>query len=201
MIAIVDYGMGNLKSVYNAFKMIGFDVAIVSDEKAIINADRVVLPGVGAFGDCMNGLVERGLLESIKGFIATGKPFLGICVGMQLLFEKSYEFGEQKGLGYFRGTVQRFPGREGFKVPHMGWNMIKKLTDHPLLSGIADGAYLYFVHSYYAPVVENTVAVCNYIEDFTAMVVKGNIAGVQFHPEKSQKIGLSILKNFGEWRC
>jgi len=201
MIAIVDYGMGNLRSVYNAFKTLEFDAKIVSDEKSIKSADRLVLPGVGAFGDCFQGLIDRGLVDAVRDFISSGKPFLGICVGMQLLFEKSYEFGEQIGLGYFKGAVVRFPEKDRYKIPHMGWNEVKILRDHPVIKDIPDGSFLYFVHSYYAPVIEDSTMVCNYIEDFTAMVAKDNIVGVQFHPEKSQRLGLAILKNFGEWKC
>jgi len=201
MIGIVDYGMGNLRSVYNAFKKLGIDAKIVFDEREIKDADRLVLPGVGAFGDCMKGLIDRKLIDSVRSFIDTGKPFLGICVGMQLLFEKSLEFGEQIGLGYFNGTVKRFPEKDRFKIPHMGWNQVNILKRHPLIDGIENGTYLYFVHSYYAPVVEETILSCDYIDNFSAMVVRDNIAAVQFHPEKSQDMGLRILKNFGEWRC
>ncbi len=201
MIAIVDYGMGNLKSVYNAFKLLGLNAKIVSDSKGIKEADRLVLPGVGAFGDCMKGLVDRGLVDGIKDFISSGKPFLGICVGMQLLFEKSFEFGEQIGLGYFKGSVKRFPEKDRYKIPHMGWNQVSIVSKHPLIDGLEDGSFLYFVHSYYAPVIDETILKCNYIEDFSAMVIRDNIAAVQFHPEKSQKLGLMILKNFGEWQC
>ncbi|MGB9732238.1 MULTISPECIES: imidazole glycerol phosphate synthase subunit HisH [Calditerrivibrio] len=201
MIGIVDYGMGNLKSVYNAFKKLGIDAKIVSDERDIKDLDKLILPGVGAFGDCMKGLIDRGLIDSVKSFIASGKPFLGICVGMQLLFEKSLEFGEQIGLGYFKGTVKRFPEKGRFKIPHMGWNQINILKRHSLIDGIENGTYFYFVHSYYAPVVEETIISCDYIDNFSAMVVRDNIAAVQFHPEKSQDKGLRILKNFGEWRC
>lgn len=201
MIAIVDYGMGNLKSVYNAFKLLGIEAKIVSDPNEVKMADRLVLPGVGAFGDCMKGLIDRGLVDGIRDFISSGKPFLGICVGMQLLFEKSFEFGEQIGLGYFKGAVKRFPEKDRFKIPHMGWNQVNILSKHPLINGLKEGSFLYFVHSYYAPVIDETVLKCSYIEDFSAMVVRDNIAAVQFHPEKSQKLGLTILKNFGEWQC
>lgn len=201
MIGIVDYGMGNLRSVYNALKKIGIDAKIVSDEREMKDLDRLILPGVGAFGDCMKGLIDRGLIDSVRSFIASGKPFLGICVGMQLLFEKSLEFGEQMGLGYFKGTVKHFPEKDRFKIPHMGWNQISILKRDPLIDGIENGTYFYFVHSYYAPIVEETILSCDYIDNFSAMVVRDNIAAVQFHPEKSQDIGLRILKNFGDWRC
>lgn len=201
MIVIVDYGMGNLKSVFNAFTLLGYDAKVSDSPKDIINADRLVLPGVGAFGDCMAGLVDKGIVNSVKDFIAKGAPFLGICVGMQLLFTKSFEFGEQLGLSYFTGDIKRFDDDGVHKVPHMGWNSLKILKDTPLLNGVDDGSFVYFVHSYYAPVIEHTVASCEYVNNFSAMVIKDNIAAVQFHPEKSQANGLKILKNFAEWKC
>lgn len=201
MIVIVDYGMGNIRSVHNALSYLNLDAKISSSPDEILKADRVILPGVGAFGDCMKGLFEKGLIDAVKGFIDKGNPFLGICVGMQLLFERSFEFGEQKGLGYFDGDVKRFNNDGIHKVPHMGWNNILLVNDHPLVRGLTNDSFFYFVHSYYAPVVKETIAVCDYINRFSAIVAKGNIAGVQFHPEKSQKNGLQFLKNFGEWRC
>ncbi|MEF3254092.1 MAG: imidazole glycerol phosphate synthase subunit HisH, partial [Deferribacterales bacterium] len=185
----------------NALKSLGFDAKISNLPEDIINADRVILPGVGAFGDCMKGLMYGGLVEFIKEFIDKGRPFLGICVGVQLLFTRSFEFGEQAGLGYFKGDVNRFPDDGLNKVPHMGWNNVKILKSDPLLDGLKDGDFFYFVHSYYAPVIEDTVLETEYIERFSAMVVRDNIAAVQFHPEKSQKNGLKFLKNFAEWRC
>jgi glutamine amidotransferase len=201
MILIIDYGMGNIRSVHNALNYLNLEAKISSEPEEILKADRVILPGVGAFGDCMKGLIEKGVIDAVKEFIDKGKPFLGICVGMQLLFERSFEFGEQKGLGYFDGDVKRFDNDGLHKVPHMGWNNILLVNDHPLVRGITNDSFFYFVHSYYAPVVNETVVECNYINRFSAMVVKGNIAGVQFHPEKSQKNGLHFLKNFGEWKC
>lgn len=201
MILIIDYGMGNIRSVHNALNYLNLEAKISSEPEEILKADRVILPGVGAFGDCMKGLIEKGVIDAVKEFIDKGKPFLGICVGMQLLFERSFEFGEQKGLGYFDGDVKRFDNDGLHKVPHMGWNNILLVNDHPLVRGITNDSFFYFVHSYYASVVNETVVECNYINRFSAMVVKGNIAGVQFHPEKSQKNGLHFLKNFGEWKC
>lgn len=201
MITIIDYGMGNLQSVYNAFKDLGFATKVSDDPKEIKSADKVVLPGVGAFRDCLNGVVDGGFRDEIFEFIDRKRPFLGICVGMQLLFEKSFEFGEHEGFGFFNGFVQKFPQKvidEGGKIPHMGWNSIKILKEHPILKGLTDNLFLYFVHSFYAPVTEHTILECNYGVDFSAAVAKDNIVGVQFHPEKSQTLGLKILKNFGE---
>lgn len=201
MIIIIDYGMGNLQSVYNAFKNLGFTAKISNNPKEIQSADKVVLPGVGAFKDCLNGVVDGGFRDEIFEFIDSERPFLGICVGMQLLFEKSFEFGEHEGFGFFKGFVQKFPQKvidEGGKIPHMGWNSVKILKEHPILEGITDDSFLYFVHSFYAPVIDYTILKCSYGVDFSAAVAKDNIIGVQFHPEKSQTLGLKILKNFGE---
>jgi glutamine amidotransferase len=201
MIAIIDYGMGNLRSVEKAFIHLGFNPKITSNPDEIINSEKAVLPGVGAFGDCLNGLIEKNLYETVENFIKSGKYFLGICVGMQLLFEKSLEFGEHKGFGFFKGTVQKFPEEiinQNMKIPHMGWNNISIIKKNPILSNIKNYSYLYFVHSFYAPVVEDTVALCNYGIDFTALAARQNVMATQFHPEKSQKIGLNILKNFGD---
>jgi glutamine amidotransferase len=201
MIAIIDYGMGNLRSVEKAFIHLGFNPIITSDPDEIINSEKAVLPGVGAFGDCLNGLIEKNLYETVENFIKSGKYFLGICVGMQLLFEKSLEFGEHKGFGFFKGTVQKFPEEilnQNMKIPHMGWNNISIIKKNPILSNIKNYSYLYFVHSFYAPIVEDTVALCNYGIDFTALAARQNVMATQFHPEKSQKIGLNILKNFGD---
>ena len=201
MITIIDYGMGNLQSVYNAFENLGFPAKISNNPNDVKSADKVVLPGVGAFKDCLVGVVSGGFKDEIFEFINKKRPFLGICVGMQMLFEKSFEFGEHDGFGFIKGFVQKFPQNivdKGMKVPHMGWNSVKVLKDHPLLKGVVDGSFLYFVHSFYAPVNEDTILECNYGVDFSAAVAKENIMGVQFHPEKSQALGLRILKNFGE---
>ena len=147
MIAVIDYGMGNLRSVQKGFEKVGFDAVVTSDIKIIESASKIVLPGVGAFTDCMNNLEDRGLVEPVIRGIEKGKPFLGICLGLQLLFEESEEFGNRKGLGLVKGKVKRFPNSE-LKVPHMGWNSIKKLKDTPLLADLGDDSYLYFVHSY-----------------------------------------------------
>ncbi|ADD69547.1 imidazole glycerol phosphate synthase, glutamine amidotransferase subunit [Denitrovibrio acetiphilus DSM 12809] len=204
MISVIDYEVGNLRSVEKALQSLGYDAKITSDPEDIRKSDRVILPGVGAFGDCRRELKESGLEESVVEFVATGRPVLGICVGMQMLFEKDYEFGEHDGFGYFKGSVRKFPDeivKQGMKIPQIGWNQVIKKFEHPLLEGINTGDYFYFVHSYRA-MSENPDAealTCVYGEEFTAMVIKGNIAATQFHPEKSQKLGLHLLNNFAVW--
>jgi len=199
MIAITDYDMGNLRSVQKAFERVGAHAEITRDPAVIESADGLVLPGVGAFGVCMDHLQEYRLVGPIKSFIATGRPFLGICLGLQLLFEESEEFGSSKGLGVIRGKVVRFPETSGLKVPHMGWNNASLAGKSALLEGIDDGTYFYFVHSYYV-VPEEDVAVTKtgYGLEFVSSIEKGNIFATQFHPEKSQSAGLRILKNFAE---
>ena len=199
MIAVIDYGMGNLRSVQKGFERVGFDAVVTSDIKIIESASKIVLPGVGAFTDCMNNLEDRGLVEPVIRGIEKGKPFLGICLGLQLLFEESEEFGNRKGLGVIKGKVKRFP-KGDLKVPHMGWNSIKKVKDTPLLADLADDSYLYFVHSYYVLPDEDVAATTtDYGMEFTSSIVKDNIFACQFHPEKSQADGLKILKAFGGW--
>jgi glutamine amidotransferase len=199
MIALVDYGMGNLLSVRKALEASGGDVEVVGRGSDIRKADAVVLPGVGNFGDGMEHLAKRGFPGEIIRFIESGKPFLGICLGMQMLLEESEEAPGVKGLGVFKGRVTRFPDK-GIKVPHMGWNSITLKGRSRYTRGIPDKSYFYFVHSYYsAPEDINTViARCDYILDFTAVIGRDNVVGVQFHPEKSQNPGLTILKNFVE---
>jgi glutamine amidotransferase len=199
MIAVIDYGMGNLRSVQKGFEKVGFEAVVTSDIKTIESASKIVLPGVGAFTDCMNNLEDRGLVEPVIRAIENGKPFLGICLGLQLLFEESEEFGNRKGLGLIKGKVKRFP-KGDLKVPHMGWNSIKKVKDTPLLADLADDSYLYFVHSYYVlPDEDVTATTTDYGMEFTSSIVKDNIFACQFHPEKSQADGLKILKAFGGW--
>ena len=199
MIAVIDYGMGNLRSVQKGFEKVGFDAVVSAEREVIENASHLVLPGVGAFKDCMHNLEERGLVEPVLKGIEKGKPFLGICLGLQLLFEKSEEFGAHKGLGLIKGKVARFP-KSDLKVPHMGWNSIKKLSDTPLLKQIDDNSFFYFVHSYYVIPEDNVTATSTeYGLEFTSSIIKDNIFACQFHPEKSQKEGLKILKAFGEW--
>ena len=201
MIAIVDYGMGNLRSVEKALQRVGADVRVVSTPKALDDASGIVLPGVGAFGDCMRHLGELGLIDAINGNIAKGKPFLGICLGLQALFTDSEEFGSTQGLDVFKGHVPRFPDNMGLKVPHMGWNSINIKRPAPILAEVPDGSFVYFVHSYYvAPEDASIVATTtDYGIEFTSMIWKDNVFATQFHPEKSQAVGLTILKGFKDF--
>lgn len=199
MIAIVDYGMGNLRSVEKGFKKVGVDASVTSDARVIENASAIVLPGVGAFRDCVKNLTNLSLTDAIAGSIRKGKPYLGICLGMQVLFSESEEFGSCRGLDVFRGRVVRF--RIDEKVPHMGWNNVHFLKRPPIFDGIEDNSYFYFVHSFYVvpdetDIVAGTTA---YGVDFTSMVWKDNVFATQFHPEKSQSLGLTVLKGFGEF--
>lgn len=195
MIAIVDYGMGNLKSVTNVFKKLGADVAITREKEVIRSASAVVLPGVGAFGKCIENLEKLNLLSFLRETILEGKPYLGICLGMQILFEKSEEAPGIKGMGIIKGSVPRFRGQ--IKVPHMGWNSIEIVKETPILKGIASGEHFYFVHSYYClPEEDVTATKTSYGGDFASSVLKDNIFACQFHPEKSQRIGQVLLKNF-----
>ena len=209
MIAVIDYHMGNLRSVEKAFESIGAEATVTRDPGVIKNASHIVLPGVGAFKDCMDNLGRYGLIEPIVRSIEAGKPFLGICLGLQLLFDESSEFGCHKGLGLISGKVLRFPTHMHeepgaspgeLKVPHMGWNDITKKKDSLLLKDIPDGSFFYFVHSYYvAPDSKDvTLTSTSYGIDFTSSVELDNIMACQFHPEKSQKKGLKVLKNFSE---
>ncbi|MBN00822.1 MAG: imidazole glycerol phosphate synthase subunit HisH [Planctomycetaceae bacterium] len=200
MIAIIDYEMGNLRSVQKGFEKVGHSAIVTSDAAQIRSASRVVLPGVGAFEDAMDALKRRDLIEPILEQIQSGKPFLGICLGLQLLFEKGFEGGEHEGLGLLAGTVNRFELPESYKVPHMGWNQIKIRQSAPILETIADGGYFYFVHSYFvAPSDDSCVALeTDYGVDFCSMIWRDNLYATQFHPEKSQELGLRILKNFAE---
>ena len=198
MITIVDYQMGNLRSVQKAIERVGGSAQISSDPKVIANAEKLVLPGVGAFGDAMNEIRRRDLADPIRDFIASDRPFLGICLGLQLLFEKGYENGEHQGLGVIEGEVVRFDLPEQFKVPHMGWNTVQKTKESPLLVDTPEGSHFYFVHSYYVrPSDPDAVALrCHYGTDFCAMVQRGNLFATQFHPEKSQENGLQLLRQF-----
>lgn len=200
MIAIVDYGMGNLRSVEKGFLKVGVDARIVNDAASIDNAEGVVLPGVGAFIDCIKNLTDMKLTEAIIKAIGKGKPFLGICLGLQVLFSESEEFGVCRGLNIFKGKVVRFPKME-LKVPHMGWNTLDIKKKPPIFTGIEDKAYFYFVHSFYVvPEDKDIIAgTTDYGVNFTAMVWKDNIFAMQFHPEKSQELGLKILKGYGDF--
>ena len=200
MIAIIDYQMGNLRSVQKGFEKVGHEATITSDPADLAKAEKVVLPGVGAFGDAMAELRRRDLIEPIRELVASNKPFLGICLGLQLLFDVSYEGGEYEGLGILPGKVVRFDVPHDYKVPHMGWNQLTIRRQAPLLKGLSDGVYCYFVHSYY--VVPDDLAVIatetNYPQPFCSMVWRDNLVATQFHPEKSQSDGLQMLKNFAE---
>lgn len=196
MIAIVDYGMGNLRSVQRAFEYVGAE-AIVTDHRATIeSASAVVLPGVGAFGKAMSNLKRAGLADVIRQVIARGRPFLGICLGLQLLFKESEEMGQHRGLSVFDGMVKRF--NVSLKVPQIGWNQIHVQQASPLLEGVADGSYAYFAHSYYVvpAVPEIVLATTDYGINYPSVIGQDNVFGLQFHPEKSQTVGLRILRNF-----
>ena len=199
VIAIVDYGMGNLRSVEKGFLKVGVDARVVTETGAVDGADAVVLPGVGAFRDCMKNLAGMSLTEAIVRAIRKGKPYLGICLGLQVLFTESEEFGTYAGLDIIKGKVRRF--RTDLKVPHMGWNNVKLLKRPPVFEGIEDESFFYFVHSFYVDPEANEVisATTDYGITFTSMVWKDNIVATQFHPEKSQETGLRILKNFGDF--
>lgn len=202
MIALLDYGSGNLRSAQKALLKVGADVRIVQKPDEIGDAQAMVLPGVGAFDDCINALRKQELLEAAREFIKTGKPFLGICVGYQALFEKSEEFNScAAGLGIFNGSVVRFTEKPGLKIPQIGWNQLDIVqTDCPLYRSIASGSYVYFVHSFYPqPVDAGIVATrTDYGDTFASSVWRDNVFATQFHPEKSQKVGLQLLKNFVE---
>ncbi len=201
MITVVDYGMGNLRSVSKALEKVGFNAKVSSDKKDIKNAKGIVVPGVGAFGDAIHNLERFELKEEIINAIKEGKPYLGICLGLQILFEYGYEFGEHQGLGILKGKVVRFENKVGFKVPHMGWNQVHLKKTTGMFSNIKEGEYFYFVHSFYADPSDETVisSITDYSVDFCSAVQIDNIWAVQFHPEKSQKAGLKLLKNFKEF--
>lgn len=201
MTVIIDYGMGNLASVRNAFLKVGDSSAIISSDPAMIeSAERLVLPGVGAFGDAMGNLTRMNLSAPIRDYILSGKPFLGICLGMQLLFEAGHESGDFEGLGIFKGEVNRF--NISLPVPHMGWNESVLRSDCPLFDGLDKKAYFYYDHSFYASPSNpsDCIASCEYGIEFTAAVGKGKTFGVQFHPEKSHEKGLQIIRNFSQMR-
>lgn len=207
MIAIIDYGMGNLRSVQKGFERVGCEAVVTADPKVVLEAEKIVLPGVGAFPDCMRNLEQGGFIEPLLRVIREGRPFLGICLGLQLLFTESEEFGIHKGLNVIPGRVVRFPEGmeaegEALKVPHMGWNQLSVRRRPRAFEGIEEGANFYFVHSYYvAPEDESVVATTtNYGIEFCSSIWKDNIVATQFHPEKSQEKGLRILKNFGEMK-
>lgn len=201
MIAIIDYGMGNIHSVQKALESFGAKTLVASDPHRLRDCKKMVLPGVGAFKDAVLELKGRGIVQEIERHIENKKPFLGICLGLQLLFEESQESKGVKGLGLLKGMIKRFENKRGFKIPHMGWNQLKLRNEAcPLLKDIADNSYVYFCHSYYPQPSDKHIiaATTDYGIDFTSIIYRDNIYGLQFHPEKSQRVGLMILKNFVE---
>lgn len=200
MITIIDYGMGNLRSVQKAFERTGHEATITDDPAVLADARKVVLPGVGAFRDAIAALEARHLVEPIRALVAGGKPLLGICLGLQLLFERSFEDGEYQGLGVIPGDVVRFELPPEYKVPHMGWNQVRFRRRPPIFAGVDEGAHFYFVHSYYVvPRDESVIATeTDYPQPFCSSIWRDNLFATQFHPEKSQQDGLRLLKNFAE---
>lgn len=198
MIAIIDYGAGNLHSVKNALDFLGADNIVTGNKKEILSADKVILPGVGAFGDAMKCLEESGLTKTVKAVAESGKPFLGICLGLHLLFEESEESPNVKGLGIFKGKIVKIPDNGGLKIPHMGWNNIHITKDSKILKNIGDEPYVYFVHSYYVEAEDSSVvsAYTEYGQRLDIAVERDNVFATQFHPEKSGDTGMEILKNF-----
>jgi glutamine amidotransferase len=197
-VAIIDYGVGNLRSVEKAFHAGGADAIVTSDERELRAAERLVLPGVGAFRACMEALTERGFDKLVRERVEDGTPLLGVCVGMQMLFEESEEFGTTRGLGLLRGRVRRFP--EGLHVPQVGWNQVEWRKEHALAEGIEDESFFYFVHSYFCDASDDADVLgrTEYGAAYASVVARGVVCGVQFHPEKSQSAGLRLLKNFAE---
>ena len=201
MLAIIDYGVGNLFSLKSSLKAVGVEAVVTNDPEEIKKADRLILPGVGAFGDAAQKLFDSGLCGVITEKVESGTPLMGICLGMQLLFEKSYEYGEHEGLGFLKGKVIGMENTipEGLKIPHIGWNALRFTKENPIFKYINEGDCVYFVHSFYAVDCEDSlIASTEYGKDLTAAVGKGNIYGCQFHPEKSGSVGLKILKAFSE---
>jgi imidazole glycerol-phosphate synthase subunit HisH len=201
MIGIVDYDIGNLRSVQKAFQHEGGEAVFVRTPREIAKADGLVLPGVGAFGDCVRSLADSGMWDAVLNWAKSGKPFFGICVGYQMLFDSSEEAPGRKGLGLFEGEVKKFTDRPGQKIPQIGWNTVEVLQpDAPLLAGIASGDFVYYVHSYYVqPRDRSLIALeTNYGDTFAAAIARGNLIATQFHPEKSQRAGLQLLRNFVE---
>ena len=202
MIALIDYGVGNLFSLKSSLNAVGADVVVTSDPEVIRKADKLILPAVGAFGDAAAKLRSNGLDRVIVDEVRAGKKIFGICLGMQMLFEKSYEYGEHQGLGLLKGSVIPMEGKipADLKIPHIGWNALITKKDHPIFKYIKNGDCVYFVHSYYATDCdESLLATAEYGNELTAAVALGNVSGTQFHPEKSGDVGLSILKAFAEW--
>ena len=202
MIAIIDYGVGNLFSLRSSLDMIGAESVVTNDPEVIRSADKILLPGVGAFEDAKRKLSESGLDKLILELVDGGKKIMGICLGMQMLFERSFEYGEHKGLGLLSGSVIPMQGTipEGLQIPHIGWNKLNVVSEHPVFRYTKNGDYVYFVHSFYASGCEDSLlATTDYGINITAAVAKDNVAGMQFHPEKSGECGLNILRAFAEW--
>ena len=199
-IVIIDYGMGNLRNVQKGFEHIDVGATVTRNKKEIAGASAIVLPGVGAFGDCMENLEKYGLIEPILRSVEKGKPYLGICLGLQILFSESEEFGNKKGLDLIKGKVVRFQPDPEHKVPHMGWNTVEKVREVPLLDGIESGTFFYFIHSYYVNPDEGkwNLTMTRYGIPFVSSIRKENLFATQFHPEKSQQKGLRILENFAK---
>lgn len=200
MITIVDYGAGNLQSVEKAFQYIGAETRVVSSGDELLTAEALVLPGVGAFRDAMQNLEDRGMVQAIQDYIASKKPFMGICLGLQLLFEESEEFGRVKGLGVFQGKIRKIPSENGLKVPHMGWNSLSLKKEDGIFKGLSGDPYVYFVHSYYLKAEDRSIvsAQTEYGVKIDAAIQSGNVFATQFHPEKSGRVGLQMLRNFLE---
>lgn len=198
IMGIVDYGMGNLRSVCNALAEIEVEAELFSDPERLGRYDKIIIPGVGAFEEAMENLHDLGMVAALNDHVELGKPLLGICLGMQLICRRSYENGEHEGLGWIDAEVRHFPPGEGIKVPHMGWNAIEFDRPHPLLSEVRPGADVYFVHSYYVDCVEaaDSLGTTEHGIRFTSVVGRGNVVGMQFHPEKSQHVGMQLLRNF-----
>jgi glutamine amidotransferase len=201
VIAVIDYGMGNLRSVEKGFERVGCPAVVTRDPGTVTEARGIVLPGVGAFNACMENLRRFGLVEPIRDAVRREKPFLGICLGFQLLFSESEEFGPEKGLDLFPGKVVGFRAEDGLKVPHMGWNQVRKQAESPFLEGISDGDYFYFVHSYYVVPEDSSIAATttSYGGSFVSSIATRRLFACQFHPEKSQETGLRVLANFGRF--
>lgn len=200
MIAIIDYDAGNIKSVEKALLFLGEEVIVTRDKTIILNADKAILPGVGSFGDAMNKLSEYDLVDTIKAFVNTGKPFLGICLGLQLLFEESEESPGVSGLGIFKGKIIKFTENKGYKIPQIGWNSLDINPESRLFKGIPNESYVYFVHSYYLQAEDESIVAARteYADMFHSAVEKNNVFACQFHPEKSSDVGLKILSNFAK---
>ena len=197
-IAIIDYGVGNLRSVEKAFTATGCEAIVTANDRELRNAERLVLPGVGAFAACMKALTERGFDQLVRERVKQGTPLLGVCVGMQMLFEESDEFGRTAGLGLLKGRVRQFG--DNLVVPHVGWNQVRRRATHPLFEGIADQSFFYFVHSFYCDPKDDGVLIgeTDYGATYASVVALKNVCGVQFHPEKSQAAGLQLLRNFAK---